>query len=522
MANTDLAVRIATILDASGLKKADKGFKGLESSAKSLGKTIGVALSAAAIVSFGKKAVNAFAEDEAAATRLNNAVKNLGLGFEQSNITAFISDLEKTSGVLDDYLRPAFQALLTTTGSNIKSQELLNLAIDVSRGSGIDLTTVVQDLANAYVGNTKGLKKYNLGLSQTQLKSMKFLDVQERLNEQFQGSSAAYLQTYAGKMDVLKVASANAAEAIGGSLVDAIMTLTSSTSAEGLGQFIDKITGYLTGLIDSVSFFIFSIQWLMKPKNWLRHGKNKDGLNPMEADWQALKNPATGASTIDNYNMTTAGKAAAAARKKAEQEAARRAKELLKAQEKNTKELQKQAATKKQSALFDIEKIGIVAALQGKISEEEKLRLNLQMALLTGNDKLAADLAGKLADSIDSTGKLKTWLATLPDANNPFKGWDTWLTGFTDRLKATLALTATGGSLGRGESFPSLSPTVQDLVSGAVTGRAGATAAGDVYVTVQGSVLSEQDLVAAVQNGLQLNSLSGKPSDIGRIAGMFG
>jgi hypothetical protein len=76
--------------------------------------------------------------------------------------------------------------------------------------------------------------------------------------------------------------------------------------------------------------------------------------------------------------------------------------------------------------------------------------------------------------------------------------------------------------MARGESFTTLTPTVSSLVSGAVTGGAGSTSAGDVYITVNGSVLSEQDLVDAVQNGLNYNALAGKRSDIGRIAGMFG
>jgi len=44
----------------------------------------------------------------------------------------------------------------------------------------------------------------------------------------------------------------------------------------------------------------------------------------------------------------------------------------------------------------------------------------------------------------------------------------------------------------------------------------------NVQVYVQGSVVTEQELIDAIQAGLQSNSLSGAPSQIGRIAGMFG
>jgi len=43
-----------------------------------------------------------------------------------------------------------------------------------------------------------------------------------------------------------------------------------------------------------------------------------------------------------------------------------------------------------------------------------------------------------------------------------------------------------------------------------------------INVTVQGNVIKEQELIQQIQNGTQLASLSGSPSQIGRIAGMFG
>ncbi len=110
MANTDLAVRIATVLDATGLNKAEKGLKKFDKSAMKLGRTLGVSLGSAALVAFGKKAVDAFAADERAATQLNMAIKNLGLSFASARTTQFIADLEKTASVADDDLRPAFQA----------------------------------------------------------------------------------------------------------------------------------------------------------------------------------------------------------------------------------------------------------------------------------------------------------------------------------------------------------------------------------------------------------------------------
>ncbi len=41
---TDLAIRIATTMDATGINKADKSVKGLDKTIKKLGRTLGVTL----------------------------------------------------------------------------------------------------------------------------------------------------------------------------------------------------------------------------------------------------------------------------------------------------------------------------------------------------------------------------------------------------------------------------------------------------------------------------------------------
>ena len=143
----------------------------------------------------------------------------------------------------------------------------------------------------------------------------------------------------------------------------------------------------------------------------------------------------------------------AAAAAKAEKDAAKRAKVITDAQKKNTAELKKQALAKKQSALFDMEQIQIMAALKGNISKEERLRLELQLALITGNTTEADKLSQKLAYSIDQTGNLAKYLTTLPDANNPFKSWDAFLDSMIAKARAAAAAV---GSVGGGSvSAPS-------------------------------------------------------------------
>lgn len=519
-----MTVKIDLVADYTGnkaFKRAEKDVFNLEKSAKKLGKAFGLALSTAAVVSFGKASVKAFAEDEAAAVKLGRALDNLGIGFMDVRAEKFIKDLETTAHVADDILRPAFQALLQTTGDYYASQKLLTQSLDISRGSGVDLATVSQDLANAYVGNTKGLKKYNLGLTQAELKTISFTDLMAKFNSQFAGQNAAYLETYAGRLEALTVASGNVKEAIGQGILDGIKILSGDSTITDLTSKMESLGVTIANYIRGVAYYVRKlldspiVQAMLKAAMWLaKHTGAAAILDAVGTQGAKLAPKETKQDAIS--------KAQAAALKKAQADAAKRAKELAAATAKQTAELKKQALAKKQQGLFDVQQAGIIAALQGNITKEERLRLELQLALLTGNETQAKKLSDQLAMSIDKTGQLKIWLNTLPDAKNPFAGWDAWLTEFQKKLAATQAFTISGGATARGESFASLNPTVSALVSGVSGASAGSTKGGDVYISIGGSVVSEQDLVSAVQNGLQYNSLAGKPSDIGRIAGMFG
>lgn len=430
-------------------KQAEKATFDLDKSVKKLGKSLGLALSTTAIVAFGKAAAKALAEDQAAAARLSKTVDNLGLSFANPQITAFINTLSQTAAVADDELRPAMQALLTTTGSVTASQNLLSQAIDISRGSGIDLATVTQDLANAYVGNTKGLKKYNLGLTQAELKAASFTTIQEKLNAQFGGSNAAYLATYAGQMQALTVAAGEAKETIGQGLIDAFKIIAGDTTITDLSTKIQTLATNIADFFRGVAQGFKDLSQMPVIKQMLQLaeillkilGATAGAvINPFVTEGRRLRAGEIAPSSANTHLQELQGAANAKAAAAAEKAAAARAKALLKAQKDNTKQLKQQAATKKQSALFDLEQIQIVAALKGKISKEEELRLRLQLALITGNTEEADSLSRQLANAIDSTGRLAQYLRTLPDANNPFKHWEEYLDNMISKARTAAVI----------------------------------------------------------------------------------
>ena len=428
-ANTSLAIRIAAIFDNKGLKQADKGVKGLQSSVKKLAGAAGLALSTAAVIKFGKQAAKAFIEDEKAAAQLAVAVKNLGLSFETPRIEEFISNLSKASGVTDDVLRPAMQKLLQTTGSVTKSQELLNQALDISRGSGVAYETVVEDLTKAYVGQTRGLNKYKLGVSAAELKTMKFADVQEKLNNQFSGANAAYLDTYAGKMGILSNAAGEASEIIGKGLVDALMILSGDTSVEDLADTMERLATNTANAITEVAKLFKKLSNFATatsgPDSGVA-GKITEFIDNLtggprgamaRASGQARRS-FTGGSGGAGFNIEEER-----IRRKVEADAAKREKELAALQKKTLDTQKKSLALQKASKTLNLEAIGIEAALKGKISETDRISLLLQKAILEGNATLATSLSDQLDAAIKREKELRQSLLSTPEAPNPYRNW---------------------------------------------------------------------------------------------------
>ena len=524
MANTDLAIKIATTLDATGLNKADKAVNKFNRTVGRLGRNLGLALGTTAIIAYGKASVKAFAADEAAAKRLSTAVDNLGLSLSQSRVTSFVKDLETSSAIADDVLRPALQALLTTTGSLTKSQELLSNAIQISRASGIDLATVSEDLAKGFVGVTRGLRKYNTGLTQAELKSKSFNEILGIMLARSAGAAEEYLTTTSYKMEVLALAASNAQETIGEGLVDAFARIGGGTEASDAAKAIDSIAKGVNNLTLVLGTAIGLVEKFRKGYTNFLAGGDVDVL-------MAGKQPTT------NRSKSPAGTAARIAQQRqAEAAAAKRAKELealtkkqVAGQKALTAEQKKQAALAKAGSIFDLEQIQLIAALKGKLSDEDRKRIELQFALITGNTKEAQLLTYELAKAQGLGEKIAKDLASLPDAKNPFASWETYLDMLMIKARQVGNLSGsipgggaqpmiptnviTGGPIPGGGAQPMIPTNVAALpyMTNRVTG--GGPVAGGGAQPMQVTVQIDGKAVASA---LQDSSLSGIGSSVNR------
>jgi hypothetical protein len=395
MAKVDLVVGIgAEYKGKPAFKKALTDTQKLTNSVKSLAKGYVGLLGAQKAFAYGQQSLKAFVEDDKAARQLAQTVGNLGLAYEATNVENFIQGLERTYAVADDLLRPAMAKLIQVTQSYTKSKEIMTTALNAAAGAGVDLGTAVQDLSQAYVGNLRGLRKYNLGLTQAELATKSFQEIQDLLNKTFTGQASLAAETYAGKMAALTIASNNAKEIIGEGLVNAI------SSAFGGGQ-IDKATSNIEKMAKVVADIVAGLGtmtgWftkLVQLTDKLTVGNFLENRQP-----NTPYDPRSG----NMPDMSPAATKIIMQRQKADREAAKRQKELAALTAKQTKATKEQTALAKAkavldkaNAVFNLDLIQNTAALQGKLTEDETLRLKLQREILLGNSDAAAKLSQEL------------------------------------------------------------------------------------------------------------------------------
>lgn len=99
-----------------------------------------------------------------------------------ASVEESINAMSRSAAVADDAIRPAFAQLVRATGDVGQATKLTSLALDVSAGTGKDLTSVTTALGKAYQGNTGALAK--LGIN---VKGMK--DPLTELQTQFKGAA---------------------------------------------------------------------------------------------------------------------------------------------------------------------------------------------------------------------------------------------------------------------------------------------------------------------------------------------
>lgn len=527
---------MSIIIDVAAEFTGKKAFKQAESatdkltkSAKSLGKTLGISLGTAAILGYAKASVRAAADDQKAQKQLALALKNVGLERDAASAESYIQRLQSEFGVVDDLLRPAYQQLAVATGDTAQTQKLLGLALDLSASTGKDLSSVTGALSKAYLGNNTALAKLGVGISKADLKTKSFEEITSQLAKTFKGAASASAATFAGSIAKLGVAAENVKEIIGKGIIDALVVLSGDKTVSNLATDMENLATYTADVIRGFGLMAAAIQKI--PGVGGLTGANIVQAIPILGSYITLLNQA-GAKTrrieevANQKNPIQSGsylnKPTAT---------------MTKLQKDNLKVTTAQLKLAKAKSIFDLQKIQIEAALKGKISEEERIRLKLMQAIESENIDQIDKYTKQLDEAQKKTGELVSTLQSIKPLDDIFKNWNfmsvkeqlaslsTYFNNFAGSAASAFASLGSAQKASLGGYVPFVGATNASL---GITSNGGATTSmpstvglgtsgtGNqlpvgvtINTNIEGSIIAENDLNEAINKALAASGWAG-------------
>jgi hypothetical protein len=530
----DLKIDIATVF--SGKKafgQAETATQKLTGSVKSLGRALGVTFGAALAVNYLKQSARAAVEAQAQTDRLTKLLR-VTVDATDDQIRAIdqqSSALERLGVVTKGNIQQVQSQLATFNLQTTTIQKLTPAILDyVTAEKGATATTadfksMTNGLAQALNGNFASLTRVGFVIDDVTRKTIKNGTEYERtaaivkvLDSTYKGFNESLRDTPVGQMQLLANAAEDAKTIIGGGLLEA---LGAAGGTGGLTASLENIVKLAT----AVSDLFVGIGRTVAAISPFFDGSN---LFSAIAQYRRITAEFRNDDRMAGFGSGITPAISAELKKAAAEKAQiKRSKEQSALLAKNTKAIKEQTALQKAGTLFDVEQTAIVAALKGKISEDERKRLELQLALITGNTSEASKLAGEIGKAQGLSTDLIKFLKDLPDANNPFKGWAAYLDAIEAQVRkiavsgtsmgTTAGGTIAGGSMaGNGlDPFKPIPGSTQ--VYPGDFGDGGAVGA-PVSVVV---MLDGQELAGAITKVQTNNSLSGRQIEISRRTGTF-
>jgi hypothetical protein len=412
-----VAINFLTKFDKKGLERATKELKGFDKVVatgsfrlRAFAKAGGIA-AAAGMALFAKRTIDAALAQERLDKQLQLSLRSIGQEFELPGVRNFIADLQRATNITEDQLVPALRQLIAQTGDLQSSQVLLSKALDISAGSGADLDSVLNAINKAAIGNYASIGKLGVGFSAAEAKSMGFVKLMQSLDK-YAGSAEEQTKTFAGQLQSFKISAGEATETLGqGFLTAASIIATGSdeldvfglklekaaTTAsdlavglslefakEGLGAYLDLAQIGLEGLVGDSN----ALQRIQKQGNKLTeerilkekglYGLSGSVLSELEKQGKTTKRQLTYSEILKKIQADILAREKATTKEKRAQQ-----------------ELEKKKA--ELSAMFDLDRINLQAALSRKLSAEDELRVKILQKLADGT-KSAVDEAQRYAD----------------------------------------------------------------------------------------------------------------------------
>jgi hypothetical protein len=539
----DVRIDIATqFTGKKAFKEAETATEKLSKGVKNLARNLGFAFGTAAVVAYGKASVKAALDSQAEQERLNNILQvTTGATLAQIDVLNEQADALERIGVVTGGNIKITQSQLATFDLQISTIKTLTPAIldyvTAEKGataSASDFKSMTNGLAQALNGNFASLTRTGFVLDDFTKKTIKEGTETERaaalvkvLNSTYKDFNARLRSTNSGKMQVLANTAQEVQTIIGTGIIDSLQLLSEDTSIDELTEKMkslafatsdasvgfslmlrdikneigkDPLLGPLFGfLFDGMTTGILPIDAAI---NRGRESRERLSYNPNEhrARQQAVK------LDRDANKLAATGNQL----KKIDNDATSR-KIVLTGDQLALQELEKK---------FDVERIGLYAALNESTDGETKMRLLSLIAIHDQNEALsgmikksneAEDAFAALVEALRST------IRSMLDSIKPQvlqlqkqlgQSQSSFGSGANTPIEEQRAIVREKLDLG----MPSLSTLQNLLASQGVAGYSRTSFdSPSVTVNVTGSVTTERDLVAAITQGLYAQQASGTP-----------
>jgi hypothetical protein len=248
-----ISIPIVSEFNAKGIDKAIREFQKLETAgqkAQFLIKKAAVpaALALGGLAMVAGDAVKAFMEDDKAAQLLATSLRNTtgATDAQIASVEKFITKTSIAAAVADDELRPAFDKLVRGTGDVTKAQDLMNLALDISAGTGKDLGAVSDALSKAFNGQLGPLKKLDPALASLIENGATTDEVFAALGNTFKGAASTSANTASGKMKSFSIQMGEFKESVGAAVFPIVEKLLPAFQA--MGTWISNNVGLVVTL----------------------------------------------------------------------------------------------------------------------------------------------------------------------------------------------------------------------------------------------------------------------------------
>jgi len=422
----NVVINFLTKFDKKGLERATKELKGFDKTvavsqrALKAGLFAGAVATGFALVKLGKSSIEAALAQEKLDKSLRLTLTSIGAEGLLPNIKVFIEDLQRLTNVTEDVLVPAFRQLVAQTGDVQSSQFLLQKSLDISAGSGAELSTVLDAITKAAVGNFKSIGALGLGFTAAEAKAMGFQKLLINLDK-YAGAAEASTDSFAGQLVRFRISAGEAAETLGeGFITAASFIATGSANLDIFSAKLEKAAIQAANI--NVGFFskglgqaaidaaLIGIETLVGESTTLQEVEKRGQKIADDRYLQAKGYLGLSQLTIDALELQEKfGKK----KLTTEEMLAKIQAQILARSKALTKEQRAQEALKKKQAelesIFDMDRINLQAALSRKLNAEDELRVKTLIKLKEGT-KEAVDEAEKYLDVLQviADGKITT------------------------------------------------------------------------------------------------------------------